>query len=77
MQWVCEIQQRTNMRTHQVYGGIPLEKITGETEYISDYLDFEFYDKSGFMKMLDQASEYQVVGQVSIIVLMELCIIGS
>ena len=53
MQWVCEIQQRTNMRTHQVYGGIPLEKITGETEYISDYLDFEFYDKSGFMKMLD------------------------
>ena len=41
---VCDIQQRTHMRTHQMDGGVTLENITGETEYISDYLDFGFYD---------------------------------
>ena len=29
-------------------GGFPLENITGETEDISDYLDFVFYDRVWF-----------------------------
>ena len=29
-------------------GGVSLEKITGETEDISDYLDFGFYDRVWF-----------------------------
>ena len=29
-------------------GGVPLEKITGETEDISDYLDYGFYDRVWF-----------------------------
>ena len=45
MQWVFEIQQRTHMSTHQMDGGVPLEKITGETEEILDYLDLRFYDR--------------------------------
>ena len=48
MLWVCEIQQHTHMRTHQIDGGVPLENITGETEDISDYLDFGFYDRVWF-----------------------------
>ena len=36
------------MRTHQMDGGVPLENITGETEEISDYLDFGFYDRVWF-----------------------------
>ena len=31
-------------------GGVPLKKITGETEDISDYLDFGFYDRVWFHK---------------------------
>ena len=42
---VCEIHQRTHMRTHQMDGGVTLENSTGETEDISDYLDFGFYDR--------------------------------
>ena len=48
MQWVCEIQQRTNIRTHQRDGGMPLENLTGETEDILDYLDFGFYYRAWF-----------------------------
>ena len=48
MQWVCEIQQRTHMRTHQMDGDVPLENLTGETEDISDYLYFGFYDQTRF-----------------------------
>ena len=48
MRWVYEIQQHTHMRTHQMYGGVPLEKINVETEDISDYLDFGFYDRVWF-----------------------------
>ena len=44
MLWFCEIQQRIHRRTHWIDGGIPLEKINGETEDISDYIDFGFYD---------------------------------
>ena len=29
-------------------GGVPLENLTGETEDISDYLDFGFYDQTWF-----------------------------
>ena len=36
------------MRTHIMDGGVPLEKINGETEDISDYLDFGFYDRVWF-----------------------------
>ena len=48
MRWICEIQQRTQMRTHRMDGGVTLENITGETEEISDYLDFGFYDRVWF-----------------------------
>ena len=48
MQWVCDIQQRTHMRTHRMDGGLPLENLTGEIEEISDYLDFGFYDRVWF-----------------------------
>ena len=44
MRRVCEI----HMRTHRMDGGFPLENITGETEEISDYLDFGFYDQVWF-----------------------------
>ena len=48
MKWVCEIHQRTHMRKHKMDGGMHLEKITGKTEEISDYLDFGFYDRVWF-----------------------------
>ena len=48
MRWACEIQQLTHMRTHRMDGGMPLENLTGETEDISDYLDFGFYDRTWF-----------------------------
>ena len=36
------------MMTHRMDGGVPLENITGETEDISDNLDFGFYDQAWF-----------------------------
>ena len=45
MRWVCEIQQRTHLRSNRIDGGIPLEKLTGETQDISEYLAFGFYDR--------------------------------
>ena len=45
MRWVCEIQQRTHLRSNRIDGGIPLENLTGETQDISEYLDFGFYDR--------------------------------
>ena len=48
MRGVCEIQQRTHMRTHRMDGGVSLEKITDKTEEISDYLDFVFHDRFWF-----------------------------
>ena len=50
MQWVCDIQQRTHIRTHRMDGGVPLENLTGETEDISDYLDLRFYYQIWFHK---------------------------
>ena len=48
MRWVCEIQQHTHMRTHRMDGGVTSENITGQTEDLSDYLDFGFYDRVWF-----------------------------
>ena len=45
MRWVCKIQQRTHLRSNRIEGGIPLEKLTGKTQDISEYLDFGFYDQ--------------------------------
>ena len=45
MRWVCEIQQRTHLRSNRIDGGIPLEKLTSETQDILEYLDFGFYDQ--------------------------------
>ena len=72
MRWVCEIQKCTHMRTHQIDGGVPLEKITSETEDISDYLDFGFYDQVWFHKNARLGEQ-----AVSRIVLVGLCLIGS
>lgn len=44
MRWVCETMSRTYLRHHRIDGGVPLEKVTGETVDISNYLDFGFYD---------------------------------
>ena len=45
MCWVCEIQQRTFLRSHRIDGGVPLQKVTGHTPDISNYLEFGFYDR--------------------------------
>ena len=42
--WVCETMQRTYLRGHRIDGGIPLQKVTGETVEIAEYLDFGIYD---------------------------------
>ena len=40
MCWVCEIQQHFLLRNHRIYGGVPLQKVTGQTPNISKYLEF-------------------------------------
>lgn len=45
LRWVCETMSRTHLRAHRVDGGIPLQKITGETVDIANYLEFGFYDR--------------------------------
>ena len=42
--WVCDIQNRTSNSARGLNNRCPLEKITGETIDISEYLDFGFYD---------------------------------
>jgi hypothetical protein len=44
LQWVCDIQNCTSNNTRGLNGRCPLERITGETVDISEYLDFGFYD---------------------------------
>jgi Reverse transcriptase (RNA-dependent DNA polymerase) len=44
LQWVCDIQNRTSNSARGLDGRCPLEKVTGETVDISEYLDFGFYD---------------------------------
>ena len=45
MRWVCETMQRTHLRANRVDGGVPIQRITGETVDISNYLEFGFYDR--------------------------------
>jgi hypothetical protein len=42
--WVCEVQNRTANSARGLNGRCPLEKITGESFDITEYLDFGFYD---------------------------------
>jgi hypothetical protein len=42
--WVCEIQKRTSNTARELGGRCPLEKITGESVDITEYLDFGFCD---------------------------------
>jgi hypothetical protein len=44
LRWVCEIQNRTSNTARGLNGRCPLEKVTGESVDISEYLDFGFYD---------------------------------
>ncbi|KAI2511667.1 Reverse transcriptase (RNA-dependent DNA polymerase) [Fragilaria crotonensis] len=44
LQWVCDIQNRTSNSSRGLDGRCPLERVTGETVDISEYLDFGFYD---------------------------------
>ena len=44
LKWTCEIMQRTALDAGNLRGRTSLEKVTGETPDISDYLDFSFYD---------------------------------
>jgi hypothetical protein len=41
---VCEVQNRTANSARGLDGRCPLEKITGESVDITEYLDFGFYD---------------------------------
>ena len=43
--WCSEIISLTHSTAGPLQSGIPREQITGETEDISEYLDFGFYDK--------------------------------
>ena len=43
--WVTEIMSRANSAAGEITGSIPITKVTGETEDISEFLDFGFYDK--------------------------------
>ena len=44
MVWCSEIMSMTYSSAGELTGSIPLEKVTGETPDISEYLDFGFYD---------------------------------
>ena len=45
MTWVSEIMSRTYSSAGKFTGAIPIQKVTGETENISEYLDFGLYDQ--------------------------------
>jgi len=42
--WVCEVMSLTANSSFSLDGRTPMEKVTGETPDISEYLDFTFYD---------------------------------
>ena len=44
LRWVVEITQRTASDAGTLHGRTGLEKVTGETPEISEYIDFGFYD---------------------------------
>ena len=43
--WVSEVMSRTYSAAGNLHGAIPITNVTGETEDISEYIDFGFYDK--------------------------------
>ena len=45
LRWVCDIQNRTSNTSRGLDGRCPLERITGESVDISEYLDFGFFDR--------------------------------
>ena len=45
MRWVCETMQRTHLRPNREDGGVPLQKVVGDTVDISNYLEFGFHDR--------------------------------
>ena len=45
MTWVSDIMSRTYSAAGELHGSIPIQGVTGETEDISEYLDFGFYDR--------------------------------
>ena len=45
MIWVSEIMSRTYSAAGNLNGSIPIQGVMGETEDISEYLDFGFYDR--------------------------------
>lgn len=45
LRWVCDIQNRTSNSSRGLDGRCPLERITGESVDISEYLDFGFFDR--------------------------------
>ena len=44
LQWACDIQNRTSNTARGLDGRCPLERVSGESVDISEYLDFGFYD---------------------------------
>ena len=44
LKWVSEVRVRTSSDAADLKGRTPLERITGDTVDISEYLDFSFYD---------------------------------
>ena len=44
LKWVSEVRVRTSSDVMDLKGWTPLERITGDTVDISEYLDFDFYD---------------------------------
>ena len=44
LRWVVEIMQRTTSSAGNLHDCTGLEKVTGETPEISEYVDFSFYD---------------------------------
>lgn len=45
IKWVCQIMQRTLNSVFGLEERTPLEEVTGETSDISEYLDFQFFDR--------------------------------
>ena len=60
--WCSEIMSLTHSSAGPLDSGIPRERITGETEDISEYLDFGFMIKYGIKIMQDYQKKNQVDG---------------
>ena len=57
MRWVTDVMSLTHNSARDIavgyfYGGIPLNRVTGETADISEYLDFGFMIKSSIKIIL-------------------------